>query len=158
MATGETRPRLICRCLGIASPRVYAAVRAERLTDVADITKSVRAGGGCGMCHQELEEVLAEVAGKPIDPALALENRLICREETSGRVGGSIESVVRPRLAAAGIELAAYEVEGLCVRVRLAGADDDAALAVVREKLRRYVCEDLEVERLVVAVSAKGLR
>ncbi len=158
MATGETRPRLICRCLGIASPRVYAAVRAERLTDVAGITKAVRAGGGCGLCHPELEEVLAEVAGEPIDPALALENRLICREETSGRVGGSIESVVRPRLGAAGIELAAYQVEGLCVRVRLAGADDDAALAVVREKLRKYVCEDLEVERLVVAVTAKGLR
>lgn len=148
MANGEARPRLICRCLGVASPRVYAAVRTEGLAGIADITKSVRAGGGCGMCHPELEEVLAEVAGAPIDPALALENQLICREETRGRVGGSIESVVRPRLAAAGIELAAYEVEGLCVRVRLAGADDDAALAVVREKLRKYVCEDLEVERL----------
>jgi hypothetical protein len=45
-------------------------------------------------------------------------------------------------------ELADYEVEGLCVRVRLAGADDDASLARVREKLRQYVCEDLAVARL----------
>jgi NifU-like protein len=148
MADGEARPRLICRCLGVASPRVYAAVRQQGLTCVAEITKAVRAGGGCGMCHPELDELLAEVRGEPIDPALALENRLICREETRGRVGGSIESLVRPRLAAAGIELADYEVEGLCVRVRLAGADDDASLARVREKLRQYVCEDLEVERL----------
>ena len=148
MDNGEARPRLLCRCLGVASPRVYAAIRAERLSGVAEITKSVRAGGGCGLCHPELEEVLAEIAGEPIDPAIALENRLICREETRGRVGGSIESVIRPRLAEAGIELAAYEVEGLCVRVRLAGTDDDATLAVVREKLRKYVCEDLEVERL----------
>jgi len=158
MANGEARPRLLCRCLGIASPRVYAAVRAEGLRDVAAITKSVRAGGGCGMCHPELEEVLAEVAGEPIDPALALENRLICREETRGRVGGSIESVVRPRLAAAGIELAAYEVEGLCVRVWLAGADDEAALALVRARLHQYVCEDLEVERLECPAASEPLR
>lgn len=147
MANGETRPRLLCRCLGIASPRVYAAARAHALVSVAELTKIVRAGGGCGMCHPELEEVLAEVRGDPVDPALALENQMICREETRSRVGGSIESVVRPRLAAAGIELAAYEVEGLCVRVRLVGASDDAALERVREKLRQYVCADLEVER-----------
>ncbi len=158
MANGEARPRLLCRCLGVASPRVYAAVRAEGLNCVADITKSVRAGGGCGICHPELEEVLAEIAGEPIDPALALENRLICREETRGRVAGSIESVVRPRLAAAGIELADYEVEGLCVRVRLAGDDGDAALAEVRAQLRKYVCEDLDVERVPVAVTERGLR
>jgi hypothetical protein len=55
---------------------------------------------------------------------------------------------VRPRLAALGIGLDAWEVEGLRVRVRLAGRSDDAALAVVRERLRRHVCADLEVERL----------
>jgi NifU-like protein len=148
MASGEERPRLICRCLGVASPRVYAAVRAQRLDSVAAITKAVRAGGGCGICHPELEEVLAEVRGEPLDPGLALENRVICREETRSRVAGSIESVVRPRLLRSGIDLAQYEIEGLCVRVRLAGVDDEAALAVVRDQLRRYVCPDLVVERL----------
>jgi NifU-like protein len=148
MGPGEAQARLICRCLGIASPRVYAAVRAERLRCVADITKAVRAGGGCGLCHPELEEVLAEVRGEPVDPGLVLENRQICREETRSRVGASIESIVRPRLATVGIELTAYDVEGLCVRVRLAGRDDDEALAEVRAKLRRSVCEDLDVERL----------
>jgi NifU-like protein len=127
---------------------VYAAVRAERLATVAAITKSVRAGGGCGICHPELEEVLAEVRGEPLDPGLALENHLICREETRSRVAGSIESVVRPRLAQLGIELVRYEAEGLTVRVEIAGATDDAALATVREKLRFYVCPDLAVERL----------
>lgn len=148
MSSGEDCPRLICRCLGVASPRVYAAARAHRLATVAELTKAVRAGGGCGMCHPELEEVLAEIRGEPLDPGVVLENRLICREETRGRVGGSIESVVRPRLEQVGIALERYEVEGLCVRVALAGDGGAEALAVVREKLRRYVCEDLEVERL----------
>jgi len=148
MPTGEDRPRLICRCLGVASPRVYAAVRALRLAQVAEVTKAVRAGGGCTLCHAELEEVLAEVRGEPVDASLALENQAICREETHARVGGAIESVLRPRLAALGIGLEAWEIDGLRVRVRLAGRSGDDALAVVREKLRRHVCADLEVERL----------
>lgn len=147
MASGEERPRLICRCLGVASPRVYTAVREQRLASVAAITKAVRAGGGCGLCHPELEEVLAELRGDPLDPGLVLENRVICREETRSRVAGAIEGVVRPRLARLGIGIAAYEVEGLRVRVRLAPGGD-AALAAAREALRRTVCADLEVEPL----------
>jgi NifU-like protein len=148
MACGEQRPRLICRCHGVASPRIYAAVRAHGLASVAAITKAVRAGSGCRMCHPELEEVLAEVRGLPVDPGLALENEAICREETRSRVGGAIEGVVRRRLAERGIGLEAWEVEGLRVRVRLAGRAGDDALAAVREQLRRAVCADLEVERL----------
>jgi NifU-like protein len=148
MPAGEDRPRLICRCLGVASPRVYAAVRAQGLQSVAEIRKAVRAGGGCTLCHAELEEVLAEVRGEPVEPALALENLAVCREETRARIGGALASVVAPRLAAVGGGLAAWEVDGLCVRVRLAGRGDEAALALVREQLRRHVCADLEVERL----------
>jgi NifU-like protein len=148
MASGEARPRLICRCHGVASPRLYAAVRAGALDSVAAITKALRAGGGCRICHPELEEALAEVRGAPVDPGLALENETICREETRSRVGGALEGAVRRRLAERGVGLEAWEVEGLRVRVRLAGPAADDALALVREQLRRTVCADLEVERL----------
>jgi len=148
MPPGEDRPRLICRCLGVASPRVYQAVRTQGLTSVAGIRKAVRAGSGCTLCHAELEEVLADVRGEPIEPALALENQAVCREETRARIDGALAGLVRPRLAALGSALEAWEVDGLRVRVRLAGPRADAALALVREKLRRHVCADLEVERL----------
>jgi NifU-like protein len=145
---GEDHPRLICRCHGVASPRLYAAVRAQQLDSVAAITKALRAGGGCRMCHPELEELLGEVHGRPVDPGLALENQTICREETRARVDGVLERFVRPRLAAHGVSLEAWDVDGLRVRVALAGPDREGALRVVREQLRRHVCSDLEVERL----------
>jgi NifU-like protein len=151
MPAGEDRPRLICRCLGVASPRVYAAVRAGRLDSVAAITKALRAGGGCTLCHAELEELLAEVRGAPIEPGLALENQAVCREETRARIAGALASLVQPRLAGLGAALEAWEVEGLRVRVRLSGRGSEEALALVREKLRRHVCADLEVERLGAA-------
>jgi NifU-like protein len=146
MASGEERPRLVCRCLGVASPRIYRAVRAQGLASVPEVTKAVRAGGGCGLCHPEIEEILAEVRGEPVDPGVALENGLVCRQETQARVGASLESLIRPRLEALGATLEDFAVEGLRVRVRLGGAAGEEALRLVAEKLRKYVCEDLEVE------------
>ena len=149
MASSEDRPRLLCRCLGVSSPRIFAAVRAGGLRCVADVTKAVRAGGGCGTCHPEIEEILADVAGEPVAGALRLENRLVNESETQNRVEGSIESRIRPALAGRGVSLASFSVAGLTVRVRLEGAADDDALAFVRDELRRLVCRDFEVEREV---------
>jgi NifU-like protein len=148
MHGGEERPRLVCRCLGVASTRIYAAVRTEQLATVPEVTKAIRAGGGCGMCHPEIEEILAEVHGRPVDPAVSLENQLICRQETQARIEGSLESLIRPQLASRGTRLGTVEVLGLRVRVELHGGDEAAALELVRTTLRRFVCEDLEVERL----------
>jgi NifU-like protein len=146
MGSGEGRPRLVCRCLGVASPRIYAAARAQGLDSVAAVTKAVRAGGGCGMCHPEIEEILADVQGRALDPMLSLENQLVCRQETQARIEASLESLVRPKLAELGVALGAVEVEGLCVRVELDGARRENGLELVRAKLRQLVCADLEVE------------
>ena len=148
MGSGEERPRLVCRCLGVASPRIYGAVRAQGLASVPEVTKAVRAGGGCGLCHPEIEEILAEVRGEPVDPGIVLENQLVCRQETQARVGASLESLIRPRLEALGATLEDFAVEGLRVRVRvrLGTATGEDAERLVAEKLRKYVCEDLEVE------------
>jgi NifU-like protein len=148
MRGGEARPRLVCRCLGVASTRIYVAARAQELRSIAEVTKAVRAGGGCGMCHPEIEEILAEVRGEAVDPMVSLENQLICRQETQARIEASLESVIRPRLAARGMSLDAVEVDGLRVRVKLDGTDVTGALELVRAKLREFVCEDLEVELL----------
>jgi len=142
----ELRHRVICRCLGVASPRVFAAVRNERLTSVAAVTKAVRAGGGCGLCHPEIEEILAEVRGEPVDASLALENQLMCQQETLARVEGALASLLAPRLAAHGARIVGVTVGGLCVLVRLAGSVDAEAARAVVPLLRDSVCEDLEVE------------
>lgn len=145
MPSSEDRPRLICRCLGVASPRIFAAIRAGGLATVPEVTKAVRAGGGCGTCHPEIEEILSDVAGQPVPGALRLENRLVNEAETLSRVEGSIESRIRPALAGRGVHLPAFRVDGLRVHVRLEGAADDDALAFVRDELRRLVCRDFEI-------------
>jgi NifU-like protein len=142
----ELRRRVICRCLGVASPRIFDAVLDERLTSVAEVTKAVRAGGGCGLCHPEIEEILAEVRGEPVDASLALENQLMCQQETLARIEGALASLLVSRLAARGTRVVGVTVDGLCVILRLAGSVDAEAARAVVQVLRDYVCEDLEIE------------
>ena len=144
--SSESRRRLVCRCMGVASPRIFAAARREGLADVAAVTKSVRAGGGCTLCHPEIEEILAEVRGEPIDAALAIENQMVCRQETLARVEASLASRVAAHLANSGARIVELSVEGLHVRMRLAGTPDPELLRLVACELRSAVCDDLEVQ------------
>jgi NifU-like protein len=145
MPSPEENPRLVCRCLGVSSVRILAAVAEGGLRTVSEVTKAVRAGGGCGTCHPEIEEILADVAGEPVAPALRLENRLVNQSETLSRVEGTIDSRIRPALATRGISVVDFRVEGLTVRVSLEGSVDEDALRTLRDDLRRFVCRDFEV-------------
>jgi len=140
--SSETHPRVVCRCLGVASPRLLAAARAEGLRSVADVTKSLRAGAGCMLCHAEIEEILAELRGEPVDAALARENRDVCRQETLARVERALMGVV----AATQARIAGVVVDGLAVRVELRGTASAALARRIRAALHRGVCVDLEVE------------
>jgi len=137
--SSERRPRVVCRCLGVASPRIFEAARKQGFVSVAAVTKALRAGGGCGLCHPEIEEILADVRGEPFDPGIALENQLVCRQETLARIDGVLASLVTPRRAN-------VTLDGLRVRVRLAGPPDAALARLIAETLRNHVCEDLEIE------------
>jgi NifU-like protein len=145
MAGPSDRPRLICRCLGVASPRILDAMAAQGLRTVAEITKAVKAGGGCGTCHPEIEELLSDAVGEPVDAALRLENRLVNESETRGRVEATLDSRIRPALAKRSIRVLDFSVDGLTIRVRLEGDVDEEARVLIRDELRRFVCRDFDV-------------
>lgn len=138
-------PRLVCRCRGVASPRIVDAVRSLGLRTVADVSKATGAGTGCGGCHPEIEEILADAAGRPVSDALRLENRLVAASEACIRIEATLDSRVRPALTARGISIARFALDGLVVRIVFSGEADARALATVREGLQRFVCGDLDV-------------
>jgi NifU-like protein len=132
--------------MGVSSARIRAAVDAGALRSVVCVTKACRAGGGCSLCHPEIEEILAEAHGEPYDAGLALENQAVCRQETQARIEGALASLVAPRLAARSARIARVEADGMHVVVTLDGAADAALAALVAEKLRAHVCDELDVE------------
>ncbi|MBZ2209480.1 nitrate reductase [Massilia soli] len=55
----------VCACFGVGRNTLCAAIRTGKLSEVAEVTASLKAGGNCGSCVPEIRALLAEahVAG-----------------------------------------------------------------------------------------------
>ena len=50
---------LICTCFFVSERTIEHEIQARGLTTVAEVTRACNAGGGCGSCHQLIQEILA---------------------------------------------------------------------------------------------------
>jgi NifU-like protein len=50
---------LICTCFFVSERTIEHEIRTHGLTTVAEVTRACNAGGGCGSCHQLIQEILA---------------------------------------------------------------------------------------------------
>jgi NifU-like protein len=143
---------LICECFGITDRQIESAVRDHRLFTIEDITGHLKAGGGCGKCHENIQLIIDQAQGKPkaMRPAPApLTNiqkiRLI--EET-------LEREIKPALHQDGGDIELVDVDGERVMVKLRGtcagckASQVTLKNTVEAKLRELVSKDLVVEEV----------
>jgi NifU-like protein len=49
---------LICTCFFVSERTIEREVAAHSLTTIAEVTRVCNAGGGCGSCHQLIQEIL----------------------------------------------------------------------------------------------------
>ena len=49
---------LICTCFFVSERTIEREIQVRGLTTVAEVTKACNAGGGCGSCHQLIQEIL----------------------------------------------------------------------------------------------------
>jgi NifU-like protein len=49
---------LICTCFFVSERTIEREIRGRALTTVAEVTRACNAGGGCGSCHQLIQEML----------------------------------------------------------------------------------------------------
>jgi len=49
---------LICTCFFVSERTIEREIAANSLKSVADVTRACNAGGGCGSCHQLIQEIL----------------------------------------------------------------------------------------------------
>jgi NifU-like protein len=49
---------LICTCFFVSERTIESEISTRGLTSVAEVTRACNAGGGCGSCHQLIQEIL----------------------------------------------------------------------------------------------------
>lgn len=152
---------VVCKCYGVTENEIRRVVIENGLQSVEDVTHYTKAGGGCGLCHDRIREILAGVgeerqregaiaAGKAAVPAgdggrLTNLQRIRLVEEL-------IESRIRPALKQDGGDIELVDIDRNVISVRLKGACTTCPSAThtmrqfIEKELQKAVSRDIRVE------------
>jgi NifU-like protein len=148
----EVEGEIVCECFGVTDLEIERVVRENQLTTIDDVTDYVKAGGGCGNCHDRIQEIIDSIQGtaRPVakkTPALTNLQKIKLIEE-------SIEREINPTLKKDAGKLELIDVDGNRVLVRLGGTCASCAKSpvtlkhYVESRLRELVSPELVVEEV----------
>jgi NifU-like protein len=146
---------IVCECFGVTDMQIERAVRENHLTTIEQVTDYVKAGGGCGNCHDKIQEIIDTVLGKTVAPvkkkvaALTNIQKIKLIEQT-------LEREIKPALNQDGGDIELIDVSGNIVQVRLRGTCATCKKSqitlknYVEAKLRELVAPEIMVEEVTL--------
>ena len=147
--------KLVCKCFGITDEQIKRAIRENDIKTVEEITNYTKAGGGCGDCLPQLEEILAVELGRPaLTEIKPLPARRMTNVQRMQSVLKTIEEEIRPKLQLDGGDIELVDVDGHKVMVALRGRCSQCRSSqvtiknLVEKTLREHVEPDLIVEEV----------
>jgi NifU-like protein len=148
----EIDGEIVCECFGVTDREIERVVRENHVSSIEGVTDYVKAGGGCGNCHDRIQEIIDDILGKEKvvpkkAPALTNLQKIRLIEE-------SIEREINPTLKKDAGRLELIDVDGNRVLVRMGGSCASCVKSpvtlkhYVESKLRELVAPELVVEEV----------
>jgi len=148
----EIEGEIVCECFGVTDVEIDRVVRENHLSTIDDVTDYVKAGGGCGNCHDRIQEIIDSILGtehtvRKKKPALTNLKKIKLIQE-------SIEREINPNLKKDSGSMELVDVDGNRVLVRMGGNCASCVKSpitlkhYVESKLRELVSPDLVVEEV----------
>ena len=53
----------MCECFGVTDREIERVVRENHVSTIEGVTDYVKAGGGCGNCHDRIQEIIDTILG-----------------------------------------------------------------------------------------------
>ena len=143
---------IVCECFGVTDLEIKRVVKENHLSTIEEVTDYVKAGGGCGNCHDSIQEIIDTILGterpaKKKVPVLTNLQKIKLIEE-------SIEREINPNLKKDAGSLELVDVDGNRVMVRFGGSCASCVKSpitlkhYVESRLRELVAPELEVEEV----------
>ncbi|MBF0101572.1 MAG: Fe-S cluster assembly protein NifU [Desulfobacterales bacterium] len=55
--------QVVCECFGVTDIEIEKTIREHQLKGITDVTSYIKAGGGCGKCHETIQSTIHRVHG-----------------------------------------------------------------------------------------------
>jgi NifU-like protein len=153
---GTQEPRtlegtVVCKCYGVTEETIRRVARENGLATVDEVTHYTKAGGGCGLCHDRIREILAEQGRERAGEALP--ERAVPREAPGDRLTNLermhlieelIATRIRPALQQDGGDIELVDIDRNVVYVRLTGACATCPSATIT--MRQFIEKEMHKE------------
>jgi NifU-like protein len=150
----EDEGEVICQCFGVTDKLIEKVVAEHSLSTVEEVTHYTKAGGGCGACHERIEQAIARARGEAGRGATSepAPRPALTNLQRMQRVQEVVETEIRPILQADGGDLELVDIEGTKVQIAFRGkcawcrTRDFTVDGTIGGKLRELVDEQITVE------------
>ncbi|MGF1491389.1 MAG: Fe-S cluster assembly protein NifU [Microcoleaceae cyanobacterium] len=129
---------LLCSCFGVTENRIRRIIIENQLTTAEEVTNYVKAGGGCGSCLADIDDIIFDIeaarangevtaapataASVPTEPASANAVKPLTNIQKITKIQQVLEEQIRPVLAEDGGDVELFDVDGDVVKVVLKGS------------------------------------
>ncbi len=143
---------VICKCFGVTRKEIEHVITENDLTEVDEVMNYCKAGGGCGGCKPDIEEIITEVRAEITTGTTEAPVRKMTIVEKVRLIEETIEREIRPALQKDGGDLDFIDLAGNKVIISFRGMCAQCKSAqftmkdVVEVKLREFVSKDIVVE------------
>ncbi|MBI5847438.1 MAG: Fe-S cluster assembly protein NifU [Nitrospirae bacterium] len=142
--------RVVCKCFDVTEEKIRRVAMDNHLTTVDEVTNFTKAGGGCGECKPEIENILAAIwsAQPPLKP---LKPKGMTNLQKIALIQEVIERDIRPLLQADNGDVEIVDIDGNRVVVALRGicsgcSMSEVTLKSIQDKLRELVSDDIVIQ------------
>ncbi|MCL1946875.1 MAG: Fe-S cluster assembly protein NifU [Chitinivibrionia bacterium] len=130
-AKKEEKSRLICACFNVYEDDIINQIRQNGLVSVEQITNYTKAGGGCGNCKGEIENILKRAlsqmddehnhGGEKSENSTNLAKKKLTTFEKIEKIRKVLNEVVRPGLQSDGGDCEFVDIDGNEITIKLLG-------------------------------------
>jgi NifU-like protein len=147
----EKEGKIVCTCFNVTDIEIERAIKENNLKTVEDVTNFTKAGGGCGGCKEQIQEILDTVNGTHVTEEPKQQGTMTTLQKID-KIRDVIQKEIRPILVADGGDCELMDVSGNDVFIRFIGHCKGCAfsnltlVSVVEKKLKELVSQQLNVK------------
>jgi len=151
-AEKQIEGEIVCECFGVTDLEIERAIKENNLSTIEDVTDYVKAGGGCGNCHERIQEIIDSMHGK--EPRAKRKSERLTNIKKIKLIEETLDREIKPALKKDGGDIELIDVDGNIVLVKLRGtcatcsASQVTLKNYVETKLRELVTSELVVEEV----------
>lgn len=143
---------IVCECFGVTDVEIRRAVTENNLSTIEDVTDYVKAGGGCGKCHEKIQDIIDSVQDK--DKPVKRKVVKLTNIQKIKMIEETLEREIKPALKKDGGNIELIDVDGNRIMVKMRGTCASCSKSqitlkhYVESKLRELVAPELIVEEV----------